>query len=395
MKNDKKNINNEAVIKSCADNCFFMDDLGHIIRLALSGQTDEVRLFLARLVRKYRIERPEFAEMLNGYLRAASPVRNVLRREVVSPEAPTIIPHDEDTRLSLLKPFLESPSDLTPLFSPSLQNKLNHLILERKSVAKLQRKGLFPLRSAIFTGPPGVGKTLAARWIAAQLDVPLYVLDLTTVMSSLLGKTGANLRAVLDFARSTPCVLFLDEIDSIAKKRSDNADVGELKRLVTIMLQEIENWSEDSLLLAATNFPELLDPAIWRRFDAIVDFPLPEATEIERAIDLYSGNDKKLIDKWRPILLLAFKNRSYSDIEKVVKQIRRINALDPTQLSESINEQVHLATTGLDKKKKKELILLLSTKGLSNRAIAEATGTHRDTVAKYLAEEKKMGTGGE
>lgn len=240
-----------------------------------------------------------------------------------------------------------------------------------------------------------MGKTLAARWIAAQLGVPLYVLDLTTVMSSLLGKTGANLRAVLDFARSTPCVLFLDEIDSIAKKRSDSADVGELKRLVTIMLQEIENWSEDSLLLAATNFPELLDPAIWRRFDAIVDFPLPEATEIERAIDLYSGNDKKLIDKWRPILLLAFKNRSYSDIEKVVKQIRRINALDPTQLSESINEQVHLATTGLDKKKKKELILLLSTKGLSNRAIAEATGTHRDTVAKYLAEEKKLGTGGE
>lgn len=378
-----------------ADNCFFIEDLGHIVRLALSGQTDEVRLFLARLVRKYRIDRPDFADMLNSYLRSASPVRNVLRRGTVSPDAASIVPHDEDTRLSLLKLYMESSSDLTPLFAPSLQNKLNHLILERKSVVKLQRKGLFPLRSAIFTGPPGVGKTLAARWVAAQLGVPLYVLDLTTVMSSLLGKTGANLRAVLDFARSTPCVLFLDEIDSIAKKRSDSADVGELKRLVTIMLQEIENWSEDSLLLAATNFPELLDPAIWRRFDAIVDFPLPREAEIERAIELYAGNDKKIIDKWRPILLLAFKNRSYSDIEKVIKQIRRISALDPSLLSESINEQVQMATAGLDKKSKKELIFLLSSRGLSNRAIAEATNIHRDTVAKYIAEERKIRMGGE
>ena len=94
---------------------------------------------------------------------------------------------------------------------------------ERNNSELLKNQGLFPARSAIFTGPPGVGKTLAARWIAAQLGIPLYILDLTTVMSSLLGKTGANLRAVLDFAKGTPCILFLDEIDSIAKRRSDNA----------------------------------------------------------------------------------------------------------------------------------------------------------------------------
>lgn len=388
MKTNKKIEHNEIVTNEYADNCFFIEDLGHIIRLALSGQVDEVRLFLARLVRKYRNAHPEFAETLNGYLRTASVTRNLLRKGIVPPQVPSTIPTDEDTRLSLLKPFIESPEDLAPLFAPQLQNKLNHLILERKSTAKLQRKGLSPMRSAIFTGPPGVGKTLAARWIAAELGIPLYVLDLTTVMSSLLGKTGANLRAVLDFARSTPCVLFLDEIDSIAKKRSDSADVGELKRLVTIMLQEIENWSENSLLLGATNFPELLDPAIWRRFDAIIDFPLPGEYEIDKAINLYAGNEKKLIDKWRPVLLLVLRNRSYSDIEKIVKQMRRINALDPNLLVESMNEQIQFSTSGMDKKNKKELILLLSSRGFSNRAIAEITGMHRDTVAKYIAEDK-------
>ncbi|KAG1531821.1 hypothetical protein G6F50_016490 [Rhizopus delemar] len=91
--------------------------------------------------------------------------------------------------------------------------------------------GLTPTRSAIFVGPPGVGKTLKARWLAAQLKVPLYVLDLTAVMSSLLGKSGTNLRAAIDFAKREPCVLLLDEIDAIAKRRSDDSDVGELKRL--------------------------------------------------------------------------------------------------------------------------------------------------------------------
>ena len=143
-------------------------------------------------------------------------------------------------------------------------------------------------------GPPGVGKTLTARWLAAQLKVPLYVLDLTAVMSSLLGKSG-NLRAAIDFAKREPCVLLLDEIDAIAKRRSDDSDVGELKRLVTVILQEVDEWPASSVLLAATNHPELIDPALWRRFDLVVQFKTPDEQAVKEAIKRFLGPDYALL----------------------------------------------------------------------------------------------------
>src|SRR2546427_8279310 len=94
-------------------------------------------------------------------------------------------------------------------------------------------------------------------------------------MSSYLGKTGANVRAVLSHAQEQPCVLLLDEFDAIAKRRDDDSDVGELKRLVTVILQTIDDWQPTSLLVAATNHSDLLDPAVWRRFDVTLQFDLP------------------------------------------------------------------------------------------------------------------------
>ncbi|KOO11114.1 AAA family ATPase, partial [Vibrio xuii] len=139
------------------------------------------------------------------------------------------------------------------------------VLLEREYNDALLSEGLQPTKSIIFQGPPGVGKTLSARWLANQLDLPLLTLDLATVMSSFLGKTGSNVRAVLEHAMSFPCVLLLDEFDAIAKRRDDDRELGELKRLVTVLLQTIDEWPATSLLIAATNHGELLDPAIWRR----------------------------------------------------------------------------------------------------------------------------------
>jgi len=111
--------------------------------------------------------------------------------------------------------------------------------------------------------------------------LPLATLDLAAAISSLLGRTGLNLRRVLDHGRRAPCVLFLDEFDAVAKRRDDPSDLGELKRAVNVLLKEMEQWPSSSVLVAATNHPALLDPAVFRRFDTVIALPLPGPIERE------------------------------------------------------------------------------------------------------------------
>ena len=314
-------------------------DLAQVVRLALAEQTEDVRLFVARLVRKYRHTEPELAEQMGLYLRTKTPRSSAPLRKVTQSAPPTQSPPvDDESRLSLLKVFKDDPDRVPPLLSTGLEESLFQLIEERRQTERLMAMGLTPTRSAIFVGKPGVGKTLTARWLASKLGVPLYVLDLTAVMSSLLGQSGTNLRAALDFAKRTPCVLLLDEIDAIAKRRSDDTDVGELKRLVTVILQEVDEWPSTGLLLAATNHPELIDPALWRRFDLIIEFKLPEMLAIKLALKRFLGPDYGLFGRWIDILAFAFNGESFSDIEREIQRFRRAVALGTASDADLIEE---------------------------------------------------------
>jgi SpoVK/Ycf46/Vps4 family AAA+-type ATPase len=162
------------------------------------------------------------------------------------------------------------------LLSGDVANEVNEVISEHKRAADLADAGLVPTRTVLLTGPPGVGKTLTARSMAQRLGVPLFRADLSALMSSYLGKTGQNLVEALTRARAFPSVMLLDEFDAIAKRRDDPTDVGELKRIVNVLLLELEAWPSSSLLVAATNHPELLDRAIWRRFEKVINIGLPE-----------------------------------------------------------------------------------------------------------------------
>ena len=277
------------------------DDIVQIARLALAGRPQDVQTYIRRLARRYQTELPAVAAQLAELLQGAPTRQSPLRREAAAP-----VPVDLESRLQLLR-IEETPAlEVEPIWEASVKRALDQILSERQHNEELFKQGLSPTRSIIFTGPPGVGKTLAARWIARELHRPLLTLDLSAVMSSFLGRTGANVRHVLDYAKSVEGVLLLDELDSIAKRRDDATDVGELKRLVTVLLQEIDDWPATGLLLAATNHAALLDPAVWRRFEMRVEFPMPAAAAVRQAIETFLGSGKAPT-AWKDVLAVTLR----------------------------------------------------------------------------------------
>nr|MDT0251369.1 ATP-binding protein [Endozoicomonas sp.] len=368
------------------------DELVSIARLALSGSDSDLRLYLAKQVRKLRKSEPETASKLEELLKS-KPARSnsVMRRDApqTSDYMNPVISPTENGELSLLKAFTSSETVDEPLLQPQIADSLKQVLQERSALELLTARGLKPTSSLIFQGPPGVGKTMTAQWLAAQLNLPFYILDLTAVMSSFLGKTGSNLRSVIEFAKTHPCVLLLDEIDAIAKKRSDEADVGELKRLVTVMLQELEYWPPEGLLVAATNHPELVDPALWRRFDMEITFPTPTLDHVKMAVMKFLGADKKDFESWIELLVDSLKGKSYSHIKRVVFQLRRLRVINPEHFEMSAIGYLQPDLADLATKDRINFaVKLVKEFGLSQQKAAKFSHVSRDTIRKRISEKR-------
>jgi SpoVK/Ycf46/Vps4 family AAA+-type ATPase len=351
-----------------------------VARLALEGKPSDVRLYLAKLVRKSRKADPEYASKLEELLKT-DPARSngVLRKQYSTQEHAL---YNETP--SLLRPP-RGESGPTPILDSALQGQFQQILMERKCIEELENRGLKPASSIIFQGPPGVGKSMTASWLAQQLELPLYVLDLTAVMSSLLGKTGNNLRSVLDYAKSHPCVLFLDEIDAIAKKRSDESDVGELKRLVNILLQEIESWPNECLLIAATNHPELVDPALWRRFDLEVTFNLPNEESTRKAVIEFLGDDYSDFSHWLDFLVESQKGESFSNIRRSINQLRKLKVINPDQFEASSLEKIISNVENMSRQDRISLAIRLVTEfSFPKQRAAKLLGVSRDTIRKKI-----------
>ncbi|MDE2751324.1 MAG: ATP-binding protein [Gemmatimonadota bacterium] len=279
---------------------------------------------------------------------------------------------------------IETPIlEVEPVYDTRTWAALRQIAREREHRERLERAGVTPTRSALFIGAPGVGKTLAAKWIARELDQPLAILDLSAVMSSFLGRTGSNVRAVLDFARDHNCILLLDELDAVAKRRDDSSEIGELKRLVTVLLQEIDEWPPDCLLLAATNHAKLLDPAIWRRFEVVVDFPLPEPGAVETVLRDHLELDPQ--SRWPAVLSRALAGSSFSDASQTASQARRLAALDECNVETALELVLHDFVKSLQHPRRKEFAISLAQEGVvSQRQASALTGVSRDTIRKHV-----------
>lgn len=352
------------------------EELVQIARLALTGRSQDVQTYIQRLARRYRESFPAVASQLTELLRESPTRSSPLRREATAP-----LPVDLETRLELLRVEDSPVLEIEPVWDAAAKASLDQILFERHREKELIKQGLSPTRSIIFTGPPGVGKTLAARWIARELHRPLLTLDLSAVMSSFLGRTGANVRHVLDYAKGIDGVLLLDELDAIAKRRDDATDVGELKRLVTVLLQEIDDWPATGLLIAATNHADLLDPAVWRRFEVRIEFPMPSDESVRRAIRTFFGADK-ISNVWLEVLAVSLRRLSFSDIERQVLIARRAAVIRAVPLEQTLAELVQNRMQPLPRRERGEIALWLTEAGISQRQVHELTGVSRDTIRK-------------
>lgn len=164
--------------------------------------------------------------------------------------------------------------------------QLAGIVRENRARAMLERHGVEPRRKLLFYGPPGCGKTLAASVLAGEMGLPLMTARLASLFSRFLGATANHLRSVFAEMVRRPGVYLFDEFDSIVQARADSNDVGELRRVATAFLQLLETDASPSVVIAATNHPELLDRAVFRRFDLFVSFSLPSSTEIAKLVHL-------------------------------------------------------------------------------------------------------------
>ena len=154
------------------------------------------------------------------------------------------------------------------------------LIEEQQRASVLRSHSLEPKHSALLVGPPGNGKTSLAEAMAESLAVPFFVVRYETMIGSFLGETAGRLKRVFDYARTTPCVLFFDEFDAIGKERGDTHETGEIKRVVASLLMQIDELPSYVVVIAATNHSELLDRAVWRRFELRLSLPAPNQKQL-------------------------------------------------------------------------------------------------------------------
>lgn len=208
------------------------------------------------------------------------------------------------------------------VFSDATNASLQSVLFENREANRLGEAGLRPKSRLLFWGPPGCGKTAAAAWLAAELGLPLGVVRVGTLITSYVGETGANLQRVLTTAEQTPMVLLIDEADAVAKSRDDAQDVGELRRIVNALLQGLDAFtSRRSIIIFASNHSHVFDAAVWRRFDDVISFPMPEKAERLRLLKNLTSGLRLEGDLTKAASQLA--KISYADVERAVHEVAK------------------------------------------------------------------------
>jgi SpoVK/Ycf46/Vps4 family AAA+-type ATPase len=285
----------------------------HIKKLVASyGRTPDFRAAALRIIDEAASQgKKPFAEALRKILDANVPQGY----QVSSPPSLTSLGGQIDPTSELVDEINVSRGLQDIVLGADARLLIDGIIEERHRSEELRRHRLPLSTRLLFSGPPGCGKTLCAEVVARELSLPLYCARIDVIISSFLGETASNLRRMFEFAARKPCILFLDEFDALARTRSDTAEHNELRRVVNSLLLMIERFRGPGLVIAATNLPQFLDDALWRRFDEIISFDPPTEREIAMMLARQFANFPAHFDLVTPIGKLV--GMSYADVERI------------------------------------------------------------------------------
>ena len=295
-----------------------------LFRVIHSGSSADVDTLCRRVIEQ---------EKMQGHGRVAKELEQILTAKQPVQTAP-----QKDT----LQRLPTSRRDSAPLIQEISVDKLRHDMvlpdaverrfhrIEKEFAARtrLAKHGLKPRHRILLYGPPGCGKSLGAERLAWNTGLPLRKVRFDTLLSSYFGETMTNLRRVFDAAQSSPCALFLDECDSLARSRTERNDVGEVTRITNGLLEMLEDYKGDGLVIAATNLDSALDSALFRRFDEVLKVPLPGTEEICRLLKTtFSPMETDAGIGWREIAQ-AMDGMSGSEVVHIAQNAAKHSVLE-------------------------------------------------------------------